>query len=421
MRIFSKVIKRTIHLALILLSMGFRVCAKTIIVKKNSSVPTITRALQIADNGDKIIVTKGIYPGDQIKVDKQVTITGQKGAILDGQGKYQIMVVTADSVTIKNLTFRNAGISYVDDNAAIKLNGVSHCLVTHNTLINNFFGIYLAKSHYCTVSYDSIVGNGREETSSGGGIHLWNCDHALITHNYTRNNRDGIYFEFVNHTQITHNVSEGNIRYGLHLMYSKHDTYSYNLFRENRAGGVVMYSHFITVVHNVFRHNWGPSDDGLLLKELNDGTVEHNKFFQNSSAIYSEGSNRIKIDHNDFIRNGWAVKIMSNSTQNKFTENNFIENAFDVVTSGDVNNNKFTENYWTNYKGYDLNHDGLGDIPYHPVSLFSYIINQQAPAIILMHSLFIQVLDVAERALPVLTPKTLIDAKPLMNKVHDTD
>ena len=391
--------------------------AKNINVSQNGSVTTIEEALKLAHNGDRIIVDKGVYVGNQINVNKQVTIIGRKGAILDGMGKYQIMVVTADSVTIENLTFRNAGISYVNDNAAIKLKEVRDCIIKHNKLINNFFGIYLAKSKYCTISQDSVIGNGREETASGGGIHLWNCDHITITHNYTSKNRDGIYFEFVNHTTITHNVSENNIRYGLHLMYSRHDSYTYNLFKDNHAGGVVMYCKFITVKHNVFQHNWGPSEDGLLLKELNDGVVEDNRFYQNSTAVYSEGSNRVMIDHNNFIRNGWAVKIMSNSTQNDFVNNNFIENAFDVVTSGRVNDNEFNHNYWTAYKGYDLNKDGIGDVPYHPVSLFSYIVNQQSPAMILMHSIFIQVLDVAEKALPVLTPKTLVDHDPLMNRV----
>ncbi|HKJ33489.1 MAG TPA: NosD domain-containing protein, partial [Balneolales bacterium] len=233
-------------------------------------------------------------------------------------------------------------------------------------------------------------------------------------------NRDGIYFEFVDYTDITHNVSEFNIRYGLHLMYSKHDSYSHNTFRRNRAGGVVMYSNFITMRHNNFEFNWGPSDDGILLKELNDGIVENNRFYQNSTGIYSEGSNRVAINHNDFLQNGYAVKIMANSTQNAFHDNNFIDNAFDIVTSGEVNENNFDHNYWSDYRGYDLNYDGIGDVAYHPVSLFSYIINEQPPAMILMHSMFIQLLNFAEKALPVLTPVTLADNQPLMKKVDDT-
>jgi len=394
--------------------------ANEIIVRKNSDVPTISRALELAKRGDHIIVTAGVYEANQITVDKSVTITGREGAILDGMGKYEIMVVTADSVTIEYLTFRNAGVSYTEDNAAIKLKEVKYGTIAHNTLENNFFGIYLAKSSYCTVSDNKVSGNGRKETASGGGIHLWNCNNIVIKGNYVRNSRDGIYFEFVDHTTITHNVSEYNIRYGLHLMYSKHDTYTHNTFRHNRAGGVIMYSNFVTMKYNDYQYNWGPSNDGLLLKELNDGVVEHNRFFKNSSAIYSEGSNRIKIDHNQFLQNGWAVKIMANSTQNTFNDNNFLDNAFDVITSGEVNENNFDHNYWSDYQGYDLDHNGIGDVPYRPVSLFSFVVNEQPSSIILMRSMFIQILSIAEKAFPMLTPITLKDNQPLMQRVHDT-
>jgi len=391
--------------------------AKDIVVSKDGPVPNITEALKIAHKGDHITIRKGIYTSKQITVDKPVTIIGEKGAILDGKNKYQIMLITADSVTIKNLIFQNVGVSYIEDNAAIKLKGVSHCLITHNTLRNVFFGIYLLKTTQTMISNNTVTGNGRQEVSSGGGIHLHNCDHITITGNNVSKSRDGIYFEFVDNSNIKHNVSKHNVRYGLHLMYSDHNTFSNNTFIDNQAGGVVMYSNFVTIKHNLFKHNWGSNNDGLLLKELNDGLVEQNRFYKNSSAVYSEGSNRIRFDHNDFIQNGWAAKIMSNCTENEFTKNNFIENSFDVSTSGSTNLNSFNKNYWSSYRGYDLNRDGKGDIPYHPVSLFSYIVSKHKPAIILMRSLFIQFLNMAEKALPVLTPKSLTDKKPLLHKV----
>ena len=395
--------------------------ANDIVVRKGSPIPTIGKAIEIAQRGDHIIVTAGIYEANQITINKPVTITGREGAILDGMGKYEIMLITSDSVTIEYLTFRNAGVSYVKDNAAIKLNGVKHCHISNNKLENNFFGIYLAKSSYCTVSDNKVTGNGRKETASGGGIHLWSCNNIVIDGNYVRNSRDGIYFEFVDHTTITNNISEYNIRYGLHLMYSKHDTYTNNTFRHNRAGGVIMYSNFVTMKNNDYQYNWGPSNDGLLLKELNDGIVEDNRFFKNSTAIYSEGSNRIEINHNQFLQNGWAIKIMANSTQNTFHYNNFVDNAFDVITSGTVNKNNFDRNYWSAYNGYDLDHDGIGDVPYRPVSLFSFVVNEQPSSIILLRSMFIELLNIAERAFPLLTPITLKDNQPLMKSVHDTD
>ena len=395
---------------------------KNIIVSKNGPVSTITQALKMAHKGDHIIVTKGVYVGNQTTVNKSVTITGEKGAILDGMGKYQIMIVTSDSVTIEHLTFRNAGISYTHDNAAIRLDNVSGCVVSDNHLVNNFFGIYLAKSHNCIIKGNSVTGDAavKGEVASGGGIHLWNCHDITIVNNYSSDNRDGIYFEFVNNTLIKNNISEKNIRYGLHLMYSNHDTYTGNTFRDNNAGGVVMYCKYITVEHNLFIHNWGPSDDGLLLLELNHGTVRHNKFYQNTTAIYSDASNYVDVAQNNLRQNGWAVNLLSSSTHFMFTKNNFVDNTFDFVTSGQANSNHVIQNYWSGYQGYDLNKDGYGDVPYHPVRLFSEIISEQSTALILLHSIFVKVLDLAEKALPVLTPKSLIDSKPLMKPYHDT-
>ena len=54
------------------------------------------------------------------------------------------------------------------------------------------------------------------------------------------------------------------------------------------------------------------------------------------------------------------------------TGNNFLSNTFDVSTNGSLVLNSFNYNYWDKYEGYDLNKDNIGDIPYHPVSLFSW-------------------------------------------------
>ncbi len=396
------------------------VFAKDIVVDQSGPVRTITQALKMAHAGDRIIITAGTYREKQITVNQSVTLIGRNHPVIDGEGKYQILYVTADSVTIEGITFENAGISYVHDNAAIKMNRVTGGVIRHNRLINNFFGIYLAKSHDCLIDSNTVINHAISETASGGGVHLWNCDHITVSNNYLRGNRDGIYFEFVNHSRVEHNLSEKNIRYGLHLMYSNYDTYRYNDFKDNRAGGVVMYSNYITVLHNTFEHNWGPSKDGVLLKELNHGTIRHNKFYQNTTAIYSEGSNYVRIEDNDLIENGWGVNIMSNSMHDVFTRNNFMNNTFDVATSGQRNYNTFTQNYWSAYQGYDINRDGLGDVPYHPVRLYAVVVSQQPTSLILLHSLFVQVLDIAEKVFPVLTPETLIDSKPLMKPYHDT-
>jgi nitrous oxidase accessory protein len=48
------------------------------------------------------------------------------------------------------------------------------------------------------------------------------------------------------------------------------------------------------------------------------------------------------------------------------------------------------------------------------VRLFSLLVEQNEPSLILMRSFLVQLLDAAEAVMPALTPDTLVDAAPLM-------
>ncbi len=61
--------------------------------------------------------------------------------------------------------------------------------------------------------------------------------------------------------------------------------------------------------------------------------------------------------------------------------------------------------------------DGVGDVPYRPVKLFSYIVNRTPETIILLRSMFIDIIDFSEKVSPVFTPDNLLDKNPLIKKV----
>jgi len=109
---------------------------------------------------------------------------------------------------------------------------------------------------------------------------------------------------------------------------------------------------------------------------------------------------------------------MANSMGNIFNQNNFIANSFDVSTNSKQNFNTFESNYWSNYSGYDLDKDGFGEIPFRPVTMFSMMVESHSTALILLNSLFIQILDIAERVIPALTPEALMDLKPRMKIIE---
>jgi nitrous oxidase accessory protein len=201
-------------------------------------------------------------------------------------------------------------------------------------------------------------------------------------------------------------------------MFSNDDVYTDNIFENNGVGVAVMFSRRIAMERNEFKFNWGRSAYGLLLKEIYDGTISDNSFQQNTIGIFVEGSNRIDYKHNTFERNGWAIKFSGGCEDNKITYNNFLENSLDLVVNTKLASNEFHHNYWSNYSGYDLDKNLIGDVPHYPVKLFSYILDQAPEAIVLMRSLFIDLVNFSEKVSPVFTPKEVMDKFPLMKQVE---
>lgn len=407
-----------IGLALAALAAAQWAAAAPIVVSPTGPVTTIGRAIELAPAGGRIIVRAGVYREPTLRLTRSIELMGDSGAVLDGEGRRQLMTITGDDVTVRGLTLRNVGASYTEDRAAIKAVGVRGCVIEDNRVEDGFFGIYLARSTGCRVARNVLGARGRTEVGSGNGIHLWSSDSALIEGNTVSGYRDGIYFEFVRGSVIRGNTSERNLRYGLHFMYSDGCHYRANLFRANGSGVAVMYSKNVDMTGNRFEDNWGSSAYGLLLKEMSDSRVVGNIFARNTTGLVAEGADRLEARDNDFIEDGWAVRVTASTSEARFTGNNFIGNTFDVATNSRQAFSTFAGNYWEAYRGYDLDRDGYGDVPHRPVRLFSLIVEHNEPSLILLRSLFVRVLDVAERSVPLLTPATLSDERPAMRPLR---
>ena len=109
---------------------------------------------------------------------------------------------------------------------------------------------------------------------------------------------------------------------------------------------------------------------GILLDRSSNNTIEHN----NISATTSTGSGGAgfqfvrsydnEVSYNEFTKCSVALNMIGSSS-NKFHHNNFLDNTKQVQ---DDATNKFDDgssgNFWSDYKGFDLNKDGKGDVPY---------------------------------------------------------
>lgn len=396
-----------------------RLPVDTIVVGPGGAVPTITVALERAKPGDVIVVSAGTYREPTLVVrTPNLTIAGRGWPVLDGQGARAVLVVAATDVTVRGLTVTGTGVSNLEDRAGIRARNAHRCRIEENRVYDNLWGIYLERSAQCVVRNNDVRASGENQSSSGNGIHLYQSPGAVIEDNRIVGQRDGIYFEFSEGGLTRRNVSEENQRYGLHFMYSDSCRYDSNTFRANAAGVAVMYSRGVTIADNRFADAWGGGAYGLLLKEILGGEIRGNTFERNSTGIFLEGATRLRIRDNDFVQNGWAARVFADATDNHFSGNHFRANAFDVTTNSRSANSTFDGNWWDGYRGYDLNRDGVGDVPFHPVRLFALIVEQHPASLLLLRSPTVAVLDAAERVMPMLTPEALVDKRPLIKPVR---
>jgi nitrous oxidase accessory protein len=358
-----------------------------------------------------------MYAESGLVIDKPLRVLGAQGGempVVDGEGKGTVFTVTAPSVEISGLRIRGSGSSYTEEFAGIKATGVHGCRFSGNELEKNTYGIYLADVNGCEITGNRLSSHAASEAASGNGIHLWKSDRIRVEGNRVSGHRDGIYLEFVNDSLISANTSSGNLRYGLHFMFSHRNGFEKNVFSANGSGVAVMYSREIRMIGNTFSGSRGGAAYGILLKDISQGDIRANLFTDNTVGAYIEGTTRSSFSGNVFSANGWAMRVLGNTEGIVFTQNDFLGNTFDVTTNASTSLNTFSGNYWSKYRGLDLDRDGIGDIPYRPVQLSTLLMERHGVLIILIRSFFFSVLDEMESILPVLTPASYRDEHPRM-------
>jgi nitrous oxidase accessory protein len=176
-----------------------------------------------------------------------------------------------------------------------------------------------------------------------------------------------------------------------------------------------MYSRNVDMRGNRFEENWGGASYGLLLKSISGSRIEGNRFERNTVAVFQEGSSRVVLAGNLFRANGWALRIVADCDANRFESNRFEGNTFDVAyNASPATTNVFAGNAWDKYQGWDLDRDGIGDVPHRPVELFPTLMQEHPQAMVLLRSHFVTLLNALERMFPTLSPASLQDERPLM-------
>lgn len=379
-----------------------------------------------ANPGDTIRVPAGQYLGP-IVIDKPVILIAEPHAILTGQESGDVIHITAPDVTIDGFTIEGTGISLDRENAGVTVLA-PRATIINNTLRDVLFGIYLKKAPDSVIRGNVIGGKPLDIARRGDGIRLWYSSGTRVEHNTVHNSRDVVMW-FSSGVTLRHNTIRHG-RYGLHFMYSDGDVIEDNLVTDNSVGAFLMYSRNLELRRNTFARNRGPSGYGIGLKDMDGIVATDNRFIDNRIGIYLDNSPReIDITHhfqrNAVVNNDIGVAFMPSVKRNDFSNNAFVDNAEQVAVlgGGKFAGNRFTVegrgNFWSDYTGYDLDGDGVGDMPMVSRSLFENLTDREPKLRLFMLSPAQQAVELAARAVPALLPEPkFTDSAPLTEPIH---
>jgi nitrous oxidase accessory protein len=385
-------------------------------------------AVDAAEPGDTIRVPAGTYHGPLI-INQSVELIAEPGTIIEGAGTGDVVQIHAPDVTLRGFTIRGTGKSLDQENAGITVLAPGVTL-EDNVFEDVLFGIYLKKAHDSVIRNNLIGGKDLPVPRRGDGIRLWFSPNSLVEENTVHNSRDVVIW-FSNNTTIrNNNVTNG--RYGLHFMYCDDTVLTGNHLEDNSVGAFLMYSRRLVIKNNRFIRNHGPSGYGVGLKEVDGVEAEGNLFAGNRVGIYFDNSPASvdMVQHftqNVVAYNDIGLAFMPSIERNVFTDNNLIENVEQVAVlgSGKLKNNRFTVegrgNFWSDYTGFDIDGDGIGDIRYKAQSLFENLMDREPKLRLFLFSPVQQAVELAAKALPTFRPPVKIaDEAPLMQPVTAT-
>lgn len=381
----------------------------------------IAALIDEAEVGAAVVVPPGVYRGP-LQIRKSITLDGGGAATIDGGGKGTVVEILAPDVTLRGFTVRASGSNVEQESAAIRAE-TGPVIIENNRIEDTLFGIDLRSAAESRVSRNFVRCKPLEPGRRGDGIRLWWSPGSTVEDNDVRFSRDMVFWYSEGLTIRRNRVEDS--RYGLHFMYSHETLVTGNTLAGNSVGVYLMYSNGITLENNTLVRNRGASGYGVGLKDCDRIAVRGNAILANRVGIYldnspsSVGSTGI-IEGNIVAFNEMGMLVTPNTHDNVLTGNSFVENEEQAAMNGrgDLTANRYSRdgvgNFWSDYAGFDLDNNGIGDLPYESRSLFENILAVEPNLRFFVHGPAQQAIEFTARALPAMRPAPkFVDEFPL--------
>ena len=370
-------------------------------------------ALSQVRPGDVLRLTPGVYRGPFKISAPSVQLSGDPRAIIDGGGQGTALTLAADGIKLEGITVRGSGNDLTNNDAVILVLDAHRVTVRRCHVEAKAFGIYLRGGGEHVIAENQIRGDASLKRSQrGNGIHLWHTEGNRVLDNTVTEVRDGLYLSFAHHNLIQGNDVSG-VRYGIHYMYSDDNTLMHNRLEKCLGGATLMFAK-----RNLIRDNdaIGNRRFGILLLSIDSSRFINNLVARNDRGFVIGNSNSDRFDDNRIRENGIGAFITAGSEGNVFASNEFDGNLVQAYVDH-AGINRWTENgrgnFWSDYIGFDLNGNGIGETPYRLQNATSALIATRPQARWLMMSPTLALLDWFQQRV-VETDNTYLDPAPLV-------
>jgi nitrous oxidase accessory protein len=375
-------------------------------------------AAVVADpHGPSELWLRGTYRGDLI-VKRSISIHAAN-ATLEGTGTSTVLTIEASDVAIEGLAVRHSGRRRTTEDAAIKATG-DRIRLSDIRVDDSLFGISLQACHDCILERARVSGFTDEADLRGDGIKLWEAHGSIVRGCTVERVRDVVVW-YTRRATVEDNIVRKS-RYGTHFMYAHDATVRRNRVEENTVGIFVMYSKHLTVESNVLAGARGAAGMGIGFKDSDDIRIAKNWIVANTTGTYLDDSPRtpdqpVVFESNVLALNDVAMRLHGADKGVRVRGNDFRENAvtIEIDGGGDALACDVRGNHYSDYEGYDLNGDGIGDVPYR-VNALSTELTDSRPALKLFQgTVAMNAIDAIAHAVPVLDSKMLlVDPAPLV-------
>ncbi len=153
-------------------------------IRKAADGSPLQPVLDRAASGDVIVLQGGEHQGP-VTVNKTLTLEGESGAVVMGNGKGSVITVKAPQSIVRGLEVRGSGKDlYGMDSGIFVAQTATGARVEKNAIIGNLVGIYLHGARDSSALGNRIVGLREGRISEAGdGISVWNAPGARVVGN----------------------------------------------------------------------------------------------------------------------------------------------------------------------------------------------------------------------------------------------